>query len=69
MHPPQGSILGPDLYINGFSDSLTWTIPWIYVNHDTSIFASSYDGNELFVKINSDLAEARKCLMENKCTL
>ena len=32
-------------------------------------FASSYDGNELFVKLNSDLAEARQCLTENKCTL
>ncbi|XP_044182006.1 uncharacterized protein LOC122962827 [Acropora millepora] len=33
---------------------------------DTQIFSSSYDANELVVKLNSDLARVRNWLIENK---
>ena len=33
---------------------------------DTQIFSSSYDANELVVKLNSNLARVRNWLVENK---
>ena len=33
---------------------------------DTQIFSSSYDGNELVIKLNSDLAHVRNWLIEKK---
>jgi len=33
---------------------------------DTQIFLSSYDANELVIKLNSDLAHVRNWLIENK---
>ncbi|XP_044182055.1 uncharacterized protein LOC122962870 [Acropora millepora] len=36
------------------------------VTDDTQIFSSSYDANELVVKLNSDLARVRNWLIENK---
>ena len=33
---------------------------------DTQIFSSSYDANELVIKLNSDLANVRDWLIENK---
>ena len=33
---------------------------------DTQIFSSSYDANELVIKLNSDLAHVRNWLKENK---
>jgi len=37
----------------------------MYAN-DTQIFSSSYDANELVIKLNSDLARDRNWLIENK---
>ena len=65
---PQGSILGPLLfllYINDLPECLTSTTPCMYAD-DTQIFSSSYDANELVVKLNSDLAHVRNWLIENK---
>ena len=36
---------------------------------DTQIFSSSYDANELVIKLNSDLAHVRNWLIENKLQL
>ena len=41
------------------------TTPCMYAD-DTQIFSSSYDANELVVKLNSDLARVRNWLIENK---
>ena len=65
---PQGSILGPLLfllYINDLSECLSSTTPCMYAD-DTQIFSSSYDANELVIKLNSDLAHVRNWLIENK---
>ena len=65
---PQGSILGPLLfllYINDLPECLRSTTPCMYAD-DTQIFLSSYDANELVVKLNSDLARVRNWLIENK---
>ena len=65
---PQGSILGPLLfllYINDLPECLSSTTPCIYAD-DTQIFSSSYDANELVIKLNSDLAHVCNWLIENK---
>ena len=65
---PQGTILGPLLfllYINDLPECLRSTTPCMYAD-DTQIFSSSYDANELVVKLNSDLARVRNWLIENK---
>lgn len=65
---PQGSILGPFLfllYFNDLRDCLKLTTPCMYAD-DTQIFASSYNANELILKLNSDLAQVLKRLIKNK---
>ena len=65
---PQGSILGLLLfllYINDLPECLRSTTPCMYAD-DTQIFSSSYDANELVIKLNSDLAHVRNWLIENK---
>ena len=53
------------IYINDLPECLRSTTPCIYAD-DTQIFSSSYDANELVVKLNSDLARIRNWLIENK---
>ena len=68
---PQGSILGPLLfllYINDLPECLRSTTPCMYAD-DTQIFSSSYDANELTIKLNSDLAHVRNWLIENNLKL
>ena len=65
---PQGSILGPLLfllYINDLPECLRSITPCMYAD-DTQIFSSSYNANELVIKLNSDLANVRDWLIENK---
>ena len=65
---PRGSILDPLLfllYINDLPECLRSTTPWMHAD-DTQIFSSSYDANELVIKLNSDLAHVRNWLIENK---
>ena len=65
---PQGSILGPLLfllYINDLPDSLHDTIPCLYAD-DTQIFTSAKDPAELTSKLNSDLNNINHWLISNK---
>ena len=56
------------LYINDLPECLRSTTPCMYAD-DVQIFSSSYDANELVIKLNSDLAHVRNWLIENKFQL
>ena len=65
---PQGSILGPFLfliYINDLPNCLESTVPGLYAD-DTQIFASSHDTKDLIEKLNSDLVIIIDWLNVNK---
>jgi len=68
---PQGSILGPLLfllYINDLPNCLDHTIPCLYAD-DTQIYASSQNPEELTSFINSDLERIQDWLAVNKLNM
>ncbi len=65
---PQGSILGPLLflmYISDMPDCLKYSIPSLYPD-ETEIYLSSKNCDDIVIKINLDLENIRKWVLRNK---
>jgi len=57
--------MDPRIVLDDLPECLRSTTPCMYED-DTQILSSSYDANELVIKLNSDHAYVRNWLIENK---